>query len=213
MMLVTRPDYEPGVRYLTAWADELIADARRRSIDVVDLKGKKACRTEVEGRLRKIKPALVVLNGHGSDDSVTGQDGEILIQARDNAELLKGKVTYAVSCNSAAVLGEEVAMQKASTYIGYEKQFAILHSKAHMSHPISDPLAAPFRDFSNQIVKGLLKGHGAADCVNKAKASGSQKVNSLLSSVADPDTRAVARYLWWDIGCLVCKGDQEKRAA
>ena len=213
MMLVTRPNYDPATRYLSAWSLALIEEAKKKGLTVMDLADEKAKRVELEGRLKKTNPDLVVLNGHGSDDCVTGQDGEILIKAQDNASLLKGKVTYAVSCNSAAILGEEAGAYPDTTYIGYEKEFAMFQSRDHLSRPLEDPFAQPFMELSNHVVTSLLKGHGASESVKRAKEVGKTRIYSLLASNADVNAQAVARYLWWDVQCLVCKGDQEKRAA
>lgn len=211
MMLVTRPDYDPATRYLSTWSLALIEEAKRKGLSVMDLADEKARRTDLEGRLQKTNPDLVVLNGHGSDDCVTGQDGEILIKALDNTSLLKGKVTYAVSCNSAAVLGEEVGTYPDTAYIGYEKEFAMFQSRDHLSRPLEDPFAKPFMELSNYVVTSLLKGHGASESIKRAKEVGKTRIYSLLASNADVNAQAVARYLWWDVQCLVCKGEQEKR--
>ncbi len=76
-MLVTRPNYDPATRYLSAWSWSLIEEAKKKGLTVMDLDGEKARRYELEGRLQKTNLDLVLLNGHGSDDCVTGQDGEI----------------------------------------------------------------------------------------------------------------------------------------
>ncbi|MBI2550769.1 hypothetical protein HYV73_00280 [Candidatus Uhrbacteria bacterium] len=211
MMLVTRPDYDPATRYLSAWSSILMEEAERRKLRVIDLPGEKARKADLVGRINKLKPDLLVLNGHGSDECIAGQDAEVLVKAKDNAVLLKGKVTYAVSCNSAAVLGEEVGTYSDTAYIGFENEFAIIQSQDHASRPLDDPFAKPFMEFSNQVVTGLLKGHKTAECVSRAKETGKAKINALLTSDSDPDKQAIARYLWWDIQGLVCKGDQNKK--
>ncbi len=210
-MLVTCPNYDPATRHLSAWSSLLIEEAKRKNISVIELAGEKARKAPLEGRLRKTKPNFVLLNGHGSQNRVTGQDGEDLIKAGDNASLLEGKVTYAVSCSSAAVLGEEVGSQPGSAYIGYEKDFAMIQSRDHLSRPLDDPLAEPFMQLSNHVGYSLLKGHSASESVKRAKDVGRARVNSLLTSNGDVNAQAIARYLWWDVQCLICKGDQEKR--
>lgn len=210
-MLITRPNYDPVTRYLSTWSLHLIREAKNKSHAVMDLFADKATRQGLEGRLIKKKPNLVVLNGHGSVDSVTGQDGEILLKAQDNASILKGIITYSISCSSAAVLGEEVGKQPNTAYIGYEKEFTMLRSQDYISKPINDPFAKPFMEFSNYVVTSLLKGHSARESVERAKNVGKTRINQLLASNADVNEQAVARYLWWDIQCLVCKGEQEKK--
>lgn len=210
MILATCPNYDPATRYIASWARVLLGEAKAKGIETVELEGKKASRAEFEGRVRKMDPSFVLLNGHGAADRVTGQDGEVLVHAGENPDVLNGRITYAVSCDSGAVLGDVVGSQIASTYIGYTKEFAMLQSHGYFKDPVRDPLARPFMDFSNQIVRGLLKGQTAVISVEKAKQAAEATVSLLLSSVSDPDSQAAARFLWWDIKCVTVKGDQNK---
>lgn len=210
MMIVTRPNYDPVTRYLSAWSSLLIAEADERNIQVIDLAGLKANRRDLEGRIKKMSPSLIIINGHGSETAVTGQDEEVIVEAGTNSILLKGRITYAVSCDSAAVLGREVGAFSGSAYIGYEKAFAMMQSRAYVNRPLEDPFAEPFMKFSNHIVISLLKGHGAGESVRRAKEVGVARVHSLLASNSDVNSQAIARYLWWDVRHLVCHGDQEK---
>lgn len=154
----------------------------------------------------------MLLNGHGSKQVVTGQDGEVIVAAGDNSNILQGLITYAVSCDSAAVLGQEVGAYSSTAYIGYLDEFVILQSRDHLSQPIDDPLARPFMEFSNQIVLNLLKGRTSKESVDHTKQVGIASINRLLTSASDPDAQAAARYLWWDVKHLACLGDQTKVA-
>lgn len=212
MMLVTRPNYDPATRYLHRWSGLLIEEAGRRNINVVDLESKKATRSQLEGRLEKMRPSMVLLNGHGGKHFIAGQDGEEIVVAGDNSSVLQGLITYAVSCNSAVVLGQEVGAYSSTTYIGYLDEFVILQSRDYLNQPVGDPLAKPFMEFSNQIVLDLLKGHTSKESVDHAKHVGIASINKLLTSASDPDSQATARYLWWDVKHLACLGDQTKVA-
>lgn len=211
MMLVTRPEHDPGLRYLSAWSTILIMEAKQKGFDVMDLVGNKARRNEVEGRLKKKRPNLVMLNGHGASDCVTGHDNEILVRAHDNAGVLEGSITYAVSCNSAALLGKEVGSLPDTVYIGYEKEFALPFSNDFLNRPLEDPYAKPFMEFSNYIVTSLLKGHSAFESTERAKSLGNSRIRSLLSSATDSNMGATVPFLWRDVQCLTCKGEQDKR--
>ncbi|OGL73333.1 hypothetical protein A3E39_00085 [Candidatus Uhrbacteria bacterium RIFCSPHIGHO2_12_FULL_60_25] len=212
MMLVTRPNHDPATRYLSAWSLTLISEAKAKNIEVLDLTAHKAIRIHFEGRMKKKSPSFVLLNGHGSEETVTGQNNEVLVRAGENAQMLAGKVTYAVSCDSAARLGKEVGAIPDSVYIGYEKEFAFLQSHGYFGRPSSDPLAKPFMEFSNQVVRGLLKGHEAGKSVERAKEVGRAELNTLLSSSSDPNAQMAAAFLSWDIKYLTCSGVATKRA-
>ena|SRR3989344_1092432 len=104
-LLTTRPNYDYTTRYISTWAQKVIGEARKKGHLVLDLEGKRASRDEFESMVGKRNPSLIFLNGHGSDSIVTGQDGEVLIEAGKNEEILQGTIVYALSCRSAKVLG------------------------------------------------------------------------------------------------------------
>lgn len=190
----------------------MISEAKAKAIEVFDLTGSKANKKELEGRLKKKQPSLVVLNGHGDDYCVTGQDENPLVEAGVNADILSGTVTYAVSCDSATQLGREVGAYPESTYIGYEKKFAFVYSHGFFKDPEHDPKAKPFMEFSNQVVRSLIKGHTSEESVNRAKETGLSHLRQLTSSTADPDAQMASAFLWRDISHLVVHGDPEKRS-
>src|SRR3989338_9661118 len=118
-LLITRPEHDPGTRYLSRWSERVIEEAQKRNFDVIDLHKEKATRKEFEGRVKKIQPEFILINGHGSENSVTGHDNEVLVQHGDNEALLHNRITYAVSCDSAAVLGTECVKKGKTTFLGY----------------------------------------------------------------------------------------------
>lgn len=211
MFLFTRPDYESVTKYLSAWSKALIEEARAKAIEVIDLVGVKANKKEFEGRLKKKRPSLVVLSGHGNDGCVTGQDDEPLVQAGNNASVLAGSVTYAVSCNSATRLGKEVGTYVDTAYVGYEKKFSFIHTHGFFKRPEEDPAARPFMEFSNQVVRGLIKGHTAEESVQHAKEVGERHLRKLESSLSDPNVQMAAAFLWRDISHLVVHGEGDKK--
>lgn len=103
--LITRPNYDDTTHYLFNWSEETIKLAEGQGAKVLDLQGEKANREEFESRMKKFSPKLVMINGHGDADLVTGHKNQMLIKAGVNEELLKSKIVYALSCKSAQVLG------------------------------------------------------------------------------------------------------------
>ncbi|MEK7168027.1 MAG: hypothetical protein AAB791_03435, partial [Patescibacteria group bacterium] len=130
-LLITRPEHDYPTRYLSAWAGKFFKLAEEKKFSIIDLNRKRANRKEVESVLEKRNPALVILNGHGNDDRVTGHDNNPLVVAKDNSSLLKGKITYAISCRSASVLGKETGQYADTAYIGYKEDFIFIHLEEH----------------------------------------------------------------------------------
>lgn len=73
-IIITRPEHDPLTRHLSYWNTKIIESAEKKGNDVIDLHGKKANRKELEGRIKKTDPLLVLLNGYGDDDCVCGHN-------------------------------------------------------------------------------------------------------------------------------------------
>lgn len=209
--VVTRPEHDPATRYLARWAEEVMKLARTKGQDVIDLHRTDANRNALQGRLKKVRPVLLMLNGHGTTDSVLGHDDEILLSCGDDCALLEGMATYAVSCSSAHHFGRDVGLQPDTVYIGYDDEFTFAMSRDSVNRPLEDPLADPFRETSNAIPLTLLKGLSATEAIDKSKKLAERHIQRLVSSASDPDSRLAARLLWWNAQRLVCHGDEAKK--
>lgn len=205
-IIITRPEHDPATRYLSCWSIFIIEAANKKNIEITDLHQEKATKKELEGRLYKIDPTFVILNGHGSDEYILGHDDKELINL-NNKDLLKGKVTYAVSCNSAKKLGKACA-DKNTAYIGYDESFVFNIERKYLSQPIKDQRAARFLQPSNQVSLSLIKGHTAEESSQSSKKSFREAIQKLLPSISnDPHNREDAADLFWDMNHQVCEGN------
>jgi hypothetical protein len=207
ILLVTRPKHDITTRYISTWAEKVIAEAKTRGNTVLDLPGSRARRENVEGMIAKQQPQVLFFNGHGNAHCVGGHDDERLIVADDNDAILAGTLVYALSCKSARVLGVQSVNKGARTYIGYSDDFVFLMTTTKQTRPADDPLAALFLDPSNQVVLSLLKGHNAQTAYLKAKREYARTIQKLLTSETNRDDTATVRYLYWNMRHLVYHGD------
>ncbi|NQV12732.1 MAG: hypothetical protein HQ530_00315 [Parcubacteria group bacterium] len=210
-IIVTRPQHDVTTRYLAGWAEEIIDLARKKGVTVIDLNKDKANKDGFVGRMKKVQPELVFLNGHGGDNCVCGHDNEQLVKSGENHNVLKDKVTYALSCNSGKTLGEQVAKNRNTTYIGYKDEFIFISDDRYVTRPLEDPRAKPFRESSNQVMISLLKGKTAQEASEKSKEKFNKCRIEMLSSGSDSDSLQAAQFLWWNGRNQVCLGDTEAR--
>ena len=84
-MIVTRPQHDVITKYLSVWAEEVINFAKEKGIEVFDLIKEKANKKDFCGRVNKLQPDMIFLNGHGDDDCVTGHDDQEIVRAGDNS--------------------------------------------------------------------------------------------------------------------------------
>lgn len=210
-MIITRPEHDVTTRYLSSWAEEVIVLAREKGVDSIDLRRDKASREELEGRIKKVAPEILFLNGHGHEDRVAGHDNQILVQLGDNHAILKDKITYALSCDSAKGLGAEVVKDGVATYIGYVDEFIFMVDSQYITKPLQDQKANPFRNASNQVMKALFKGHSAQEASARSKQSFRNHYTRFSSSKSDPDSLQMAQFLWWNMRHQVCLGNGNAR--
>ncbi len=207
-LLITNPDYDPCTRYLHKWSKEILEEAEKRGIDVVKLEKNKVTKKEFEGRMKKVKPSLVVIHGHGNNNCVCGHEHEVLIEAGVNDNILANKIVYALSCRSAAGLGVISVKNGARSYIGYIKDFAFGSDYNKFSHPENDNLAKLFLEPSNQVSISLIKGNTAGEASRKSKIKFLKNIQKLLhSESSEYPTARIIPLLFSNMKHQVCLGD------
>lgn len=210
-LLVTRPEHDYTTRYLSAWTKNFFDLAKAKGYSIIDLYRQRANREEFESVINKRNPCLMVINGHGRDDLIAGHEDEPLLAAKDNSSLLEGKITYAISCRSARVLGQEAGRCADTAYIGYQDDFIFLYLEKHRTRPIEDKLAELFLNPSNLVATTLLKGHSAKESVLRAQQEFFRNIQKLLTSETKADDSSAIRWLLWDRRNLVFCGQGDKQ--
>lgn len=208
-LLITRPEHDDTTHYLSNWSLDSIELAKSKSIEVLDLKREKANKTEVEGRIKKLKPGLIVLNGHGDDRTVSGHKNLPIIKVGENEGLLKSAITYAISCSSAKILGPRSIDSGATSYIGYDDDFVFFYEPNNISRPLEDKTAKLFLEPSQELMNALVKGNAVEEAHSRAKSLLRANVSKLMSSGASKEAGTYVRYLWWDFIHLKLLGDSK----
>lgn len=211
VLLITRPRHDETTNYLYYWAEQVIKEAKKKNFNVIDLKEVKANSKDFSGRMKKIKPDLVFLNGHGSPDDVTGHNNEVLVSINKNEDLLKDKIVYALSCSSAKNLGKSSVAKGAKCFIGYEEDFVFLHEKDKTTMPDKDKTAELFLEPSNLVMKTLIKGNSAGESSKRSKDEFKRNIRKLLASESPQEDKSSVQWLYWDMLSQVCLGDTEAK--
>jgi len=202
--LTTRPNHDLTTNYLSSWMGLVFNQAKKSGIKVLDLKGKRANKKELTSMVYKLKPDLIVFNGHGDEMTITGNDDNILIKEGVNDNLLKDKIIYAIACRSAKSLGVSAISKGAKAYIGYNEDFIFLIDEKFISKPLMDKTAALFLNPSNYLVLCLLKGHHPKDSYEKSKSAYKRNIEKLMTSEASKEDKEVLPYLIWNMKHQVC---------
>lgn len=210
MLLVTRPNHDLITNYLCYWTQLLIDDAVKHKIEVIDLKGKKANAKETTSRLVKQKPRVVLLNGHGNEEMVTGYDNAPLLTMA-TASIMKGTIVYARSCSSASILGPRAINEGVDGYIGYIEPFVMCFDQTKVHKPLEDSVASQFLEPSNQVIRALLKGHTVQEASSRSKDMSRRKMQALMTSNATSEDMHYAKYIWHNMRSQVCLGIQDAK--
>lgn len=210
-ILITRPRYDEPTNYLYYWAGLIIKEAQKKNYRVLDLDGQKANLKDFSGRIKKTQPELVVLNGHGSVDTIAGHDGQVLLSVDKNESLLSNKISYALACSSAKKLGKCLIEKGAKSFIGYEEDFIFLHEKDKLSRPINDKTAGLFLEPSNLVASTLIKGNTAKEAYDRSQKEFRHNIRRLVVSESPQEDKSPITWLYWDMIHQVCLGDNSAK--
>ena len=208
--LLTRPNYETATSYLHYFSKDAIAIAKKfKRIHVTDLEGEKATRPYLEKGMMNENPGLVFLNGHGDKMTVWGHKDEVILDSK-NINLAKGKIVYALACDSLAGLGETAVGEGAEAYIGYLENFMFVADPTRHASPSKDNNALPFKMACTKLIESLLAGINAREAIEVTKREYIRLIKSLGTS-EDPygDVSLVRFALTWDLEFLDMKGNPD----
>mgnify|MGYP001570422618 FL=1 len=201
LLLLTRPRYDTPTHYLFYWAGLLIDEAKRKSVRVIDLDKNKAKQKKLHSYLAKRPVDIVILNGHGNQMAVAGQE-EIILSTGNGTELLKGKTIFVRACDAGVILGKEIMTKGAKGFIGYIQPFIFPIDKESFNNPLEDKLAAPVLDCSNQVGLSLIKGKSAEEANKDSLDKYAETIDQYSSSQAT--NSFLLPILLWNMTSQVC---------
>lgn len=210
-MIITRPNHDNTTNYLFMWSKHILNFAKEVNIRIVDVSGKKVTKKVLESYIKKIKPIFIMINGHGNNDCVYGQNDEELVRKGVNETVFKDTVVYARSCSSASGLGHACATNVNTTYIGYTGDFWFMFEEDKLFHPLEDQTAEKFLESSNYVAISLLKGFTAHEANKRSKDIMKQQILKMLASTASSDAQSMLPLMIWNYNHQVCLGDGNVR--
>lgn len=202
LFLITRPRYDLATHYLYYWSKALLAMATSKSIAFIDIKKEKVIKKSVLSYIKKKAPDVVILNGHGSDNSVTGDGSKEILSVSDDLSIFEGKKIYVRSCDSGKLLGPALVKNGAVGFIGYQESFVFPFQPESIHDPITDDIAAICLLPSNQIAEALIKGASVREAHEKGIKVSQEKLEKLQTS-SSYDSR-FAPFLFWNMTNQVC---------
>jgi len=210
-ILITRPHHDLITTYLYYWGQLIIEEAKNKNIQIFDLSGKKANRNLLTSYIKKHNPILIHFNGHGGSSLITGYDNEILIEVNKNDKLLTQKIIYALSCDSAKILGYSCVKNGALAFVGYKKKYILAYDIKSYTRPLKDKLAGLFLKPSNLITISVLKGNTVGNSFRKSQDSMRRNFLYMISTKATALEQDAASFLWTNKKSQALIGDENSR--
>lgn len=207
VFLTTRPNHDLITTYLFHWSRLVLREAKDRGFRTSDLRGRKANRKNLESHFKKYKPKLVLFNGHGADNLVSGFENEVLVEVGKNEKILAGTIVYSRSCESAKVLGPAAVKKGTIAFLGYKENYFLCYSQSATRRPLCDKVASLFLEPSNLIPICLLKGKPVAGSFEESQEEMQRNLLFMLSNKSSLAQKDAAPYLWANINNQVVLGD------
>jgi len=212
-ILITRPNHDLITTYLYYWSQPIIEEAINKNVQIFDLTGKKANRNLLISYIKKHNPIFIHFNGHGSNSLIAGYDNEILIEVNKNDKLLAQKIIYALSCDSAKILGHSCVKNGALAFIGYKRKYVLAYDVKSHTRPLKDKLARLFLEPSNLVTISILKSNTVGNAYQKSQDSMKRNFLYMISTKATALEKDASSFLWANKKGQTLIGDENSRFA
>lgn len=187
-MIIIRTNHDLQTSYLYKWTEYIIKKAEQRGFKVIRIEGEKINQKDIGKIIKKIKPAFILFNGHGSSTALFDNKKNEFITI-ESAYLFKNTVTFTRACDCLNLLGFEAVNKGCRAFIGYRKKFWIARSHPRESQPLKDTIAQPILECSNAVIEELLKGKTVAEAID---ISHQKAVDYILDLIQSKEPLAIA---------------------
>lgn len=132
------------------WLGLAKSDVSALGFTVLDSQGPYATQYSFFDTVERYNPDMVIADGHGSPNSLTGQAMQEVLRACVNNQALSGKVMCALSCLTGQNLGPDSRNKNAMGYMGFVNEFTWVVSQPY--NPAMDPVAVSFQEVVRKLV-------------------------------------------------------------
>ena len=184
------------VKYPFYWCEELIEEANKNGITVIDLQKENFTEEKISKLSEQHNPKFVFLNGHGDEYSAMGFDKSPVITANKNDHLLKGRIAHIISCLTGKYLAISAMDKGCKGYLGYKSYFYIWNLE---DDPEKDIISKIFQEAVNVASKSLINGDSVKTAFDKSQESYEKNINECKSKYFHSDTTEELRDNLQDI--------------
>lgn len=211
-LLITCPEHDEATTYLTYFSKMIIEEAINKTLKIKKIEDKNLNIKDFSAILEKLDYVLIVLNGHGSPNSIYGYKQNVIIKIGVNDKLLKERIVYARSCNAGMILGPECMKETNNgSFIGYNLPYIFYMDPRWTTNPHNDKVAGLFLEPSNLVPISIIKGHTTSEAHNNAKRQMLKNMNKLFKDESEQETPFYLEALWNNYIGQVIFGNTESK--
>ncbi|MBS3056194.1 MAG: hypothetical protein J4473_02035 [Candidatus Aenigmarchaeota archaeon] len=210
-MLITMPDFDLPTSYITKWSEKLVKIGEKNGLTPIVLKGKNVNKNHITYSIMSKNPKLLIFNGHGSSDSITGQDNEPIIILGENDNLLESKIIHAFACNSAKDLGFKC---RAESFIGYNDWFWLCMDRFGTNRPLDDKFAQPLLESAIEAPLQLVKRNTTGEAFEKSQQKYQEWIDKFTissSKYTTEELQLILPLLTWNKSIQVIHGNRNAK--
>jgi hypothetical protein len=201
-ILSTRYWYENDVTALGyLWARRAIDFCRNCRYTCIHLDQTYTTREDFENSISYNDPVFFHGYGHGNQTQFTGYYG-VILESCVNDQLLAGRLTYLVSCETGAGLGPSIIEKGGWGYIGYRNYYWAMDFAYAFKSP-DDALCGryhwSFLDHTNSVVDSILRGR----TLSEAHANSLRRIQAWIDYWSQSDDPNAPDIIW----CLISDRD------
>lgn len=208
-LIITLPRYDTVTEYFSKFSEKIIDEATIKGLKIKKVSNEETNRDNFEKVLTKLKYTLVVLNGHGSEDSIAGHKDETILKSNENDFLLKNRITYSRACEAGEILGK-TCVREGGCFIGYSKPFEFFGDPEKFHNLLQDNKARLFLEPSNLVPISLIKGNTAKDSHDKSRKQMLKNIKKVMRK-KERESILMASSLWNNFQAQVLHGENELR--
>lgn len=209
ILLITNPSDDRPTQYLGAWSEKIVDLAKKQpDTKVFSLDKEMANKQQLSCVIEKEKPQLIIFNGHGDSNCITGFGQEILIKCGDNEAVLEDAIIHSLSCDSGALLGPASIKIGALAYIGYREKFKLIHLNQETNQErLDDNVANFFLSPAFEVVVALIEGASVGEAYARSQKIYAENLRALITSKNTDFNTTVASQVFHNMKYQICLGN------
>jgi hypothetical protein len=210
IIVATNPSCDMATEYLDVWHTKAVNLAKEQADTYIfELNKEKTNKQELTELIIQKNPQLVILNGHGSYNSIVGFDGSFLVKSEENEDILAKRIVHSVACSAGKELGPCCIRIGSLAYIGYKENFRMLHklNQNTKEEKNNDEIAELFLGAAFEAVFSLIKGLSVKDAFDNSQKMYLKNLQYTIAANNPFLNSAVAPHLYHDFIHQVCLGD------